>query len=86
VRSPDTSTTASIRSVRLVAVAVSRYGTPSGVQRVERPALGVDADVRVVLQHPARQVAADRFEHVIGDADLGELGNDGVPQSWNRRA
>jgi hypothetical protein len=33
-----------------------------------------------VLQHPARQVAADRFEHVIGDARLGELGDDGVPQ------
>jgi hypothetical protein len=36
--------------------------------------------MRVVLQHPGRQVAADRFEHVVGDAHLCELGNDRVPQ------
>ena len=37
---------------------------------VERLPLRVDSDVRVVLQHPARQMAADRFEQVIGDAHL----------------
>jgi hypothetical protein len=40
----------------------------------------VDADVRVMLQHPARQVSADRFQHVIGHAHFRELGNDRVTQ------
>ena len=33
-----------------------------------------------MLQHPPRQVTADGFEHVVGDAHLGELGDDRVPQ------
>ena len=57
-----------------------RCRAPGGVQGIERLALRVDPDVRVVLQHPARQVAADRFEHVIGHAHLGQLGDDRVPQ------
>ena len=36
--------------------------------------------MRVVLQHPARQVTADRFEHVIGDAYLGELSDHRVSE------
>ncbi|MDP2054847.1 MAG: hypothetical protein Q8L75_14510 [Acidobacteriota bacterium] len=40
----------------------------------------VDADVRVVLEHPARQVAADRLQDVIGHAHLGKLGDDGVTE------
>ena len=36
--------------------------------------------MRVVLQHAARQVAGDRFEHVIGHAHLGQLRDDRVPQ------
>ena len=51
-----------------------------GVQRIERLALGVDPDVRVVLQHPARQVAADGFQHVVGHTHLGGLGDDRGPQ------
>ena len=57
-----------------------RCRAPSGIEGVERLALRVDADVRVVLQHPARQVAADRFEHVISHAHLGQLGDDRVPE------
>ena len=57
-----------------------RCRAPGGVESVERLALGVDPDVRVVLQHAAREVAADRFEHVIRDAHLGELSDHGVPQ------
>lgn len=54
--------------------------TPCGVEGVECLALRVDADLRVVLQHPARQVAADRLQHVIGDPEFGDLGVDRVPQ------
>ena len=36
--------------------------------------------VRVVVEHPARQVAADRFEDVIRNAHLGKLGDDRVAQ------
>ena len=45
---------------------VTRSGTTLNVQRVERVALGADLDLAVVLQHPARQVAGDRCEHMIG--------------------
>jgi len=54
--------------------------SPQVVQRIERLALCVDPDVGIVLQHPARQVAADRFEHVIGHAHLGKLGDGRVPE------
>jgi hypothetical protein len=33
-----------------------------------------------MLQHPARQVAADPLEHVIRHAHLGKLGDDRVPK------
>ncbi|HKY23406.1 MAG TPA: hypothetical protein VJM31_19475 [Vicinamibacterales bacterium] len=33
-----------------------------------------------MLQHPARQVTADRFEHMIRHAHLGQLGDDRVPE------
>ncbi len=56
-----------------------RWRAPGGIKSVERLALGVDADVRIVLQHPPRQVTADRFENVIGDTHLGELGDHCVP-------
>jgi len=55
-----------------------RCRAPGGVEGVERLTFRVDADVRVVLQHAPRQMAADRFEHVIGDAHLRQLGYDGV--------
>jgi hypothetical protein len=43
-----------------------------GIQGIERLAFGVDADVRVVLQHAMGELA-DRFEHVIGDAHPGQF-------------
>jgi hypothetical protein len=49
------------------AVAVSGDVPSSSIQRVELLPLRVDADMRVVLQHTPRQVAADRLEDVIGD-------------------
>ena len=33
-----------------------------------------------MLQHPARQVSGDRFDHVIRLAGLEEPGDDGVPE------
>ena len=51
-----------------------------------RLALRVDADVRVVLQHATGQVAADRFEQVIGDAHLGKFGDHRVPQIMESQA
>ena len=54
--------------------------SPQVVQGIQRLPLRVDPDVRVVLQHPARQMTADRFEHVIGHAHLGQLGDDRVPK------
>ncbi|ODS54081.1 MAG: hypothetical protein ABS36_11585 [Acidobacteria bacterium SCN 69-37] len=53
---------------------------PRFVQRVERLPLRIDADMRVVLQHPPRQVAADRLQDVVGHAQLRELRDDRVPQ------
>ena len=73
-----------------LAIAIMRCRAPGGIEGVQRLALRVDADVRVVLQHAARQVAADGFEHVIGHADLGQLGDDSVaqivePEAWQAR-
>jgi hypothetical protein len=31
-----------------------RWRAPGGIESIERLALGVDSDVRIVLQHPAR--------------------------------
>ena len=56
-----------------------RCRAPGGIQGIERLALGIDPDVRVVLEHAPRQVAADRFEHVIGHAHLGQFGDQRVP-------
>jgi hypothetical protein len=50
-----------------------RWRAPGGIEGIERLPFRVDADVRVVLQHSARQVTADRFEHVIGDTLLSTL-------------
>ena len=69
------------RGLRFTHVAVRGQCTVSFarlVQRLERLALRVDPDVRVVLQHPARQMTADRLQHVIGDAEFGELRDDRV--------
>jgi hypothetical protein len=51
---------------------------PHIVERIQGLALRVDPDVRVVLQHPPRQVTADRFEDMIGHAHLGKLCDDRV--------
>lgn len=58
------------------AIAILRRRAAGSIEGVERLALRVDSEVRVVLPHPARQVVADRFEHAIGDAHPGELGDD----------
>ena len=63
-----------------VTVPFGRCVASSGIQGIERLAFRVDANVRVVLKHPARQMAADRLEHVIRDAHLCEFGDDRVPQ------
>jgi hypothetical protein len=67
-----------------------RCRPPDGIEGVECRELRVDPDVRVVLQHPTCQMTADRFEHVIGDARLRQLGDDGVaqimePEPWQVR-
>jgi hypothetical protein len=49
-----------------IAIIIMRCRAPGGVQGVERLAFRVDADVRVVLQHAARQMTADGFEDVVG--------------------
>ena len=41
-----------------------RCRAPGGIQGIERLPFRVDSDVRVVLQHPARQVTADGLEQV----------------------
>jgi hypothetical protein len=63
-----------------VTVPVWRCVASGAIQGLERLAFRVDADVRVVLKHPARQMAADRLEHVIGDAHLGEFRDHRMPQ------
>jgi hypothetical protein len=55
------------------------------VQRVERLPLRVDADVRVVLQHTPREVAADRFEHVVGDAPMRQRSRTSVSTTCGTR-
>jgi hypothetical protein len=36
--------------------------------------------VRIVFQHPPRQVPGDRFDDVLRLAGLQQIGDDGVPQ------
>jgi len=60
--------------------AVGLGAPPRLVQRVEGLPLRIDADVRIVLQHAARQVTADRLQHVIGDAEFRQFGDHRVPQ------
>ena len=57
---------------------------------VERLALRVDLDVRIVLEHPARQMTADGLEDVVRHAHLGQFGDQRVaqvmkPQPWQAR-
>jgi hypothetical protein len=67
-----------------------RCRAPGGIEGVERLALRVDSDMRVVLQHPARQMTADGLEHVVRHAHLGKLGDHRVsqvvePEPWQPR-
>ena len=65
-------------------MAVARLGQHAAtlhVQGVERLSLGVDPNVLVVLEHPSREMARDRFEDVSRHAHLGELQDDRVPQT-----
>jgi hypothetical protein len=67
--------------LHIFARVVVRLRTPPGfVQRVERLPLGVDADVRMVLQHPTRQMATDRFKDVITNAQFSQFRDDRVSQ------
>jgi hypothetical protein len=52
---------------------------PGVVESIERGLLGLQADVRIVLEHPPREVAGNRFDHVIRLAGLEEPGDNGVP-------
>ena len=83
------------RDLRLVcavpiAIAIMRRRGAGRRRGVERLAFRVDSDVRVVLQHPARQMTADGLEDVVRRAHLCQLGDNGVPQivepeAWQAR-
>jgi hypothetical protein len=60
-------------AVAVADVAVAGSAPARLVQCVEGLPLRVDADVRVVLQHPAREVPVDRLEDVVGNAAFGKL-------------
>ena len=50
------------------------------VKPVECGLLRLQPDVRIVLQHPPREVAGDRFDHVVRLAGLEEPGDNGVTE------
>lgn len=72
------STTSMTRSCRVEAT--MRPAAFARIQPVERILLRLQADVRIVLQHPSRQVARDGLDHVVRLAGLQEPGDDRVPQ------
>jgi hypothetical protein len=57
-----------------------RCRAPGGIHGNERLSFCVDSDVRVMLQHAAREVTADGLERVVRHAHLGQLGHHGVSQ------
>ncbi len=59
---------------------------PVRVQSLQRLALGLQPNMRIVLEHLARQMARNRFEDVVGYSHFRELGDDGVPQVMESQA
>jgi hypothetical protein len=55
-------------------------GLSGSIQPVERLLLCVQANVRIVLKHPPREVAGDRLDNVIGLAGLEQPRHNCVPQ------
>src|SRR5438552_9827608 len=53
---------------------------PRVVQAIECGLLRLEANVRVVLEHPPRELAGNRFDHVIRLAGLEEPGDNGVTE------
>lgn len=52
----------------------------SFVKPIERGLLCLQPNVRIVLEHPPREMARDRLDHVVRFAGFEEPGDDRVPQ------
>jgi hypothetical protein len=50
------------------------------MKSIKRGLLRLQADVRIVLQHPPREVTRNGFDHVIRLAGLEEPGDDGMAE------
>jgi hypothetical protein len=59
---------------------LNRPGLSGLVEPIERRLFSLQADVRIVLQHPAREVPGNRFHHVIRLASLEESGDHRVAE------